>query len=181
METTDAPSTTRIALRYGLYAGLALIIFSAIMNITGLSFNRSASFLSFFVFLGIAVAAIVYACKEFRAANGGYLSLGQAIGLGTVLSIVSGLLVGIFTTIYIKIIDPSFIDKTFDATRQQMEEQGNLSDEQIDQAMDMTRGFTETLLGLSFITTPIFYAIGGLILSLIIGAIMKKDRDVFAQ
>ena len=180
METTT-PSTARIALRYGLYAGLAAIIVSTVLNLTGLSFNKVVGYFRILISLGIAVAAIVYACKEFRAANGGYLSLGQAIGLGTLLSAVSGLLSGLFTTIYVTVIDPSFVEKTLDNARTQMEEQGQLSEEQIDQAMEISRPFTEWLLNFSFVTGPIFGALVGLILSLIIGAIMKKDRDIFAQ
>jgi len=180
METTT-PSTARIALRYGLYAGLASIIYSAILNITGLSFNKVVGYLSFPISLAISIIAIVYACKEFRAANGGALSLGQAIGVGTLLSAISGFLSGVFLTIYVTIIDTSFVERTLDNARRQMEEQGNLSDEQIDQAMEMSRPFTENLMNYSFVTGPIFGAIMGLILSVIIGAIMKKDRDVFAQ
>jgi hypothetical protein len=181
METTTAPSTTRIALKYGLYAGLASIIYSAILNITGLAFNQTVGYLSIPVGIIISVLAIVYACKEFREGNGGALSLGQAIGIGTLLSVVSGFLSGLFTTIYVKIIDTSYAEKLIDNSRRQLEEQGNMSDEQIDQAIEISRPITEGMLNFSFITGPIMGAIFGVILSLIIGAIMKKDRDVFAQ
>ena len=184
METlirSDKPSTAGIALKYGLYAGLAQIALSLVMNITEMSFSKTGGLISFVFSLAISIASIVFACKEFRENNKGALSLGEAIGVGTLLSAIAGFISGIFMTIYVKLIDTSFIQKTIDNSRRQMEEQGNLSDEQIDQAIEMSRSFTEGLMTFSFVTGPIIGAIFGLILSVIIGLIMKKDRDVFAQ
>lgn len=177
----DKPSTAGIALKYGLYAGLAQIILSLVINLTELNFSKMGGLITFVLSLAIGVTAIVFACKEFRENNKGALSLGEAIGVGTLLSAISGLLSGIFTTIYIKLIDTTFVEKTIENSRRQMEQDGKLTDEQIDQAIEMSRPFAEGFMTFSFVTGPIFGAIIGLILSLIIGLIMKKDRDVFAQ
>ena len=67
---------------------------------------------------------------------------------------------------------PEIKEKIFEMTRQGMEEQGNVSDEQIDQTIDMMRkNFT-----LFFIVFPIlFYVFVGCVGSLIGAAITKKN------
>ncbi|MDJ1468958.1 DUF4199 domain-containing protein [Cytophagaceae bacterium DM2B3-1] len=181
METTQQPSPVPFALRYGLYAGLVLTIIGAILNITELSFNQTIGYLSTLLFWGAPIVAIILALKDFRQNNGGYLSLGQSIGLGTLLCVVMGFISGLFTTLYVKVIDASFAEKVIDNARRQMEEKGTMSDEQVDKAIEISRPFTEAMFTYSFIISPILYAIIGVIFSLIIGAIMKKDRDVFLQ
>jgi hypothetical protein len=176
METVTTPSTARIALRYGLYAGLGLIVFSTIIQLADLSTNPVMGIVNFFVSTGILVAATFYAAKEFKSENQGYLSIGQSVGIGSLLGAVAGVLASIFSYIYITVIDPSAMEKVFALQREQLEKQG-MSDEQIEQGIEMGK----KIMPIVFVATPLVYAIGGLIIGLIIGAVLKKDRDVFTQ
>ena len=75
-----------------------------------------------------------------------------------------------------KFIDASFIENMMDETRRKMEEQGNMSDEQIEQAMNITSKFMtpEVMLGTGLVFGTIMVVIIALIISLIT---QKKNPD----
>lgn len=171
METTT-PSSARIALRFGLITGLAMIIYSMILNFSGVAYDSALQYFSYV----ILIAGVVYAVREFKNQNSGYLTLGQGMGAGTLTSAVAGVLASVFSWIYITFVDDSMMKKAFDAQRDALEERG-MSEEQINQAMEMGQKFAS----FGFIFAIIFFVIVGFIAALIAAAIMKKDRDVFAQ
>ena len=173
METTAKPSTAGIALKYGAIAALVSIIYSTIMQIAGLASDPTLGMVSFVISAGIFTAAIVYAIREFRSQSGGYLSYGEGLGLGSLLSAVAGLISSAFGAIYVGYIDDSSMKKTMAMQRQAMEQQ-NMDDAQIDQAMAMAERFTGP--GFIFFFGFIISLFMGFILSLIIAAVMRKDR-----
>ena len=106
------------------------------------------------------------------------MSFGQGFGIGFWIALISSAISSVFTYFYIKFIDQGFIQQLMDRTREQMEEKGTLSEEQIDQAMQMTSKFMtpESIL--------IFGLIGGLIIMIICALIVtiftqKKNPEAF--
>ncbi|QHT66821.1 DUF4199 domain-containing protein [Rhodocytophaga rosea] len=174
--TTATPSTARIALKYGLFIGLGLIIYYLISQLAGLANNPTAGMIGMVISAGILVVGIVYAIKDFKSQNDGFMSYGQGLGLGALASAVSGLISGIFSSIYVSFIDNSAMKQAMDMQRQQMEEKG-MDDAQIDQAMAIAEQFSGpgTILVISILTMLFI----GFILSLIISAVMKNERNEF--
>ncbi len=171
--TSVAPSKNAIAMRYGLISGVISIVYSLILNITDLAFtNKALSWVSFI----ILVAAIVLAMREFKRQNGGFMSYGQGLGIGTLVAVISSILGGIFMYIYVKFVDSGYMDKMRDMQVAELESKG-MNDEQIDQAIAISdKMMTPEMM-------VVFAIIGGLvfgfILSLIISAIMKRNRPEF--
>lgn len=163
-------STARIALKWGLIFGLAQIAFSIIIFLTD-NFGNTA--LGSVTYILIAIS-LVMAMRDFRNLNGGYMAYGQGISVGTLTAAISGLLSSLFSVFYMTVIDTGIMERVMDKTREQMEAQGNLSDEQIDQAIEITQKFQSP--GILFAVGVIGSAIIGLIFSLVIAAIMKKDK-----
>lgn len=166
-------SLTKSAMTYGLYLGLALIIFSLITYVTGLIGNKAVSFLSYVIYIGmIAFAMVNFRGKE----NGGILKYGQGVGLGTLTSVVGGVLSSIFMFILFKYIDPSLIEHV---VNQAMEEalQKGAPEEHLAEAEKWIRIFTSptAMLVIGIIGSAFF----GLIISLILAAIFKKEPSVF--
>lgn len=172
--TTTTPSTARIALQYGLYTGLGLIIYSLIVQLAGLAGNQTMGIVGMFVSGVVLILGIIYALKDFRSQNGGYLSYGQGLGVGSLLAGVAGLISGIFTYIYLSFIDNSAMKEAMDKQREALEARG-MSDEQIEQAIAMAEKFSTP--GMAVVMSIIGMALIGFVLSLIIAAIMKRDSN----
>ena len=170
--TTTSVTPSAVAIRYGLLAGLASVIISFGLNMAELE-QTPAKWLG----TVILILAIVLAHKFFKQQNGGFLSYGQGLSIGTILSVVVGIISAAFSYIYIKMIDPEFVNRIMDKTRSDMEARGNMSDAQIEQAMTWTAKFMD---GPLMVGTVLFMIVlTGFLASLLISAITKNPRPEF--
>jgi len=165
----EKPSTARIALKWGLISSIIIIIYTVILYMTGLFKNSALSWISFL----ILIIGIFFATREYKSLNNGFLSFGEGLGVGTLTSAVAGLIGSIFSYIYINMIDTTIMQQMSDLQRESMEARG-MSSEQIDQAMEMAAKFTSP--GMIFLFGLLGYVFIGFIFSLIISAIIKKDK-----
>lgn len=168
----DQVSTTRVALKFGVLTAVAVIVYSTLINLTGMTQNRALTSLAFV----ILIVGIVLAMKEFRAQNNTFMSYGQGLGIGSLVSAIVGLIGSMFSMFYMEFIDNTIIKQSMDKAREDMEARG-MDDAQIEQAMSMTEKFMTP--GVMFAMGVLSYVIIGFILSLIIAAIMRKDKPVF--
>ncbi|HVV54503.1 MAG TPA: DUF4199 domain-containing protein, partial [Mucilaginibacter sp.] len=97
--------------------------------------------------------------QEYKKQLGGYLTFGEGFSSGFRFAIFTGLMVGVFTYLYLAILSPEVMEKAVEQAREQLEAKGMSSDD-IDKAIGITRK-----LG------PIFGAIGAAIFDVVIGAI----------
>jgi hypothetical protein len=162
-------TTARASLKWGLISGVASIVFLTVLYVTGQMTNQGISSLG----LIIPIVAIVLAMKEFRTANGGFMTYGQGLGIGTLLTGISGFISGTYGYIYNEFIDSTIQQQILDKSREQLENRG-MDDAQIEAAMEMTAKFTSP--GITFDIGIIMSIIIGFVVSLIISAIMKKDK-----
>ena len=122
----------------------------------------------------IVAAGLVLGMREYRMLNGGYLSFGVGVSLGALLSAVAGLISTTYSVLYTTVIDPGIQERTMEQVREQMEEQGNLSDEQIDQALEISQSFQSP--GLQFLIGVLGTILIGVVFSLVIAAIMRRNK-----
>jgi hypothetical protein len=158
-------TTTRTALKWGVIIGIISILYSTAIMVSGQIGNQA---LSYPVYLIIAVG-IYLAMNEFKKENQGFMSYSQGLGLGTMMSAISGLISSFFSMAYIT-------DQIMKKAMEDMEKKG-IPDEQIDQAMEMSKMFMSP--GAMFAFGLFGSILIGFILSLIIAAIVKKDKSVF--
>ena len=165
----NAP-VTATAFKYGLLVTLIGIVLSLIFFFTGNEMSQWAQWLTYLVlFTGIVLAA-----KDYRDnLNGGNLTVGKTIALGTLIAFIAGLLGVVYFFFYTNVLNPDFMEQVLLQTEQQMIDQG-LDDDQIEQAMAMTKKFTNPMMMSIF--TVVFYTIFGLIFSVIAGFVMKKEN-----
>ncbi|MGY2131857.1 DUF4199 domain-containing protein [Hymenobacter sp. HD11105] len=174
MESTPTPvSTTSVAVRYGLLTGVVSVIYAFILLAANLEQNTALSLLSLIILIG----GIFLAHKNYKDSNGGFMSYGQGLGIGTLVSLIAGLLGSIFRYVYMSFIDPSAAQRAIDQARAKLEEAGTMSDAQIDQAIQMSQRFSSGPMGVVF--GIIMSVIVGFLLSLIIAAITKHNRPEF--
>ncbi|MBC6989208.1 MULTISPECIES: DUF4199 domain-containing protein [Hymenobacter] len=171
--STAAVTTTSTAIRYGLLTGLVSVIYSFILFVTKQEGNTALGLVA----LAIWIGGLVLAHKFYKDNNGGFMSYGQGLGIGTLMSLVSGILGGIFRYVYLEFIDPSAMQRGIDVAREKMAQAGNMTDEQIEQAVNTSQKFSTGPLGLVF--AIVGAVVIGFILSLIISAITKHNRPEF--
>jgi hypothetical protein len=168
----EKTSTARVALKYGVLGSVVIMVYSTILNVSGLSQNKVLSSLSFLLML----VAIVLAMKDFKEKNSGFMTYGEGLGLGSLTSAVMGLLTSAFTMFYIQFIDNTLLAQGLDQVREDMEKRG-MDDSQIEQAMELSQKFMSP--GVVFVMGVFGYIVMGFIVSLIIAAIIRKEKPVF--
>jgi hypothetical protein len=162
-------TVSQIGLRYGLILGLVFVVFGLILQMTGLATNNWINSISY-IFL---IIAIVMAHNAFKEGRDGFMSIGQGIGIGTLMSLIAGTLSSIFTYIYIKFIDDSMMQLIKDKQIESMQAQG-MDDAQIDQAMEIAGKFSSPEMILVFGILAITFF--GFILALIVSLFTKKSN-----
>jgi tetrahydromethanopterin S-methyltransferase subunit G len=162
------PSPRKIGIKYGLITGVISIILFIALDFAGQSNNQSLQW------IGIAITAVIIflAQQEFKKEGDGFMSYGQALGVGTWLVLISAVLSSVFTYIYITAINTNYMDNVKEQQIMELEERG-MSDAQIEQALNFTT--PEIILVFGLVGGFIF----GFIIALIISAITKKSRPEF--
>ncbi|MBD2716557.1 DUF4199 domain-containing protein [Microvirga sp. STR05] len=175
MENTTTPATatpSSVAIRYGLIVGLISTIISFALSMAELD-QTPAKWLTTIVLL----VGIWMAHTNFKQQNSGFMTYGQGITIGTLLSLVVAIISLIYTYVYVNFLDTNFAARILDKTRADMEARGNMSDAQIEQAMSWTAKFVDGPLMLAFVV--IFVVLTGFLASLLISAITKNPRPEF--
>lgn len=168
----EQTSTARVALKYGALAAVVAMVYSTILNVSGLGQNTWLASVSYI----FTIVAIFLAMKEFREKNRGFISYGEGLGLGSLLSAVLGVLTAAFTLFYIQFIDNSVLTQGLDRLREDMERQGK-DDVQIEQAIEISQKVMSP--GIMFVSVVLVTLIAGFVISLVVAAIMRKEKPVF--
>ena len=164
-------SVSANALNYGLITGAVMIVFNLILFISNLYMNRTLGYIGYVFMLG----GMVWGTLEYRKKlENGFMTYGEALTSCFLIGLFAGILGVIYIVIFAKFINPGFINEIVEQARAQMQSKNNLTEDQIETALDYTKKFT----------TPVWMAIWGLLgsafMSLILGllaAIFLKKVD----
>jgi hypothetical protein len=171
MEETLEPKTevtTRsVGIRYGLIMAIISIAYFMILNVAGIDMSQGIGRWGGLIF---NVAVIFLAHKHFKDNGDGFMSYGQGLGIGVWIALISSVISSIFTYIYVKFIDAGFITTMLEKQEEQFQERG-MSQEQITQAMDMTKKFM----------TPEMMFVFGIVFGFIILVIVFALVTIFTQ
>ncbi|WP_299991587.1 DUF4199 domain-containing protein [uncultured Pontibacter sp.] len=170
--TETQPSVSSVALKYGFIGALVSVVFTAVLLITGVNVSGWVGSLGYL----ILIAFMVIAMKEYKKQNYGYMSYGQGLGIGTLVSLAFGVLGGVFMFIYTSFVDPEYTSNMMDKQRIELEERG-MSDEQIEQAIAMGESFSSPMM--MIVWSIVGYLFIGFLISLIVAAVMKNKRPEF--
>lgn len=164
------------ALNFGLLTGAVLIIVSLIIYLVGQFGNRSLSNIGFlFLIVGIVYGVWYYKMKV----NEGFLSIGKGVATGTLIAVWAGLLSAVYTILLMTVIDPGLTEEILALAEEEILRQNpEIGDAEYEMAMSFTRRLTNPWF--TSIMALIFYAIVGLIVSLIASAIMKKEPETIS-
>ncbi|MDD5571030.1 MAG: DUF4199 domain-containing protein [Bacteroidales bacterium] len=161
---------------YGAIMGLALVVASLIMYLTNQINNTTLS--NTLTFL-IIVAGIVIASKIYRDNYlKGYITYGQSLGCGVLTGLFASIILAFYTFILYKFIDPTLMDQIMNIAREKiLESRPDISDEQLEAALSMSRKFTSPPM--MFIMTIIGTTMWAFVISLLVSIFIKKKDDSF--
>ncbi len=178
MNDITKQSPAKAGLFLGLIFGLIMVlqtIIGYVMDINPVSYPTYGLILNFLNFLILPVILIYLGCTNFKKMNGGFASFGECLKVGVTICVIAGLVAGVFTVIF-NAIFPEYIEELMRKTRLIMlSDENNMTEEQVDMAIGVTRKFMSPFIAIP--STIAIYAFIGLLYSLIIGAIVKKDRN----
>ena len=142
---------------YGLITGLIIFTLHLVLGIDNLDYSTNE--VLGYVSILLSLSFIFFGLKHYRdRVNNGVLTLGKAIAIGVLISLLVGLGIAIADFIYTKFIDPSF----FSDYAAMLKEQGRA-----DEIIEMTS--TTAALFMLVLVTLI-----GFIISLISGLILQR-------
>jgi hypothetical protein len=174
-KTSAAKSGLQYALLFGVIMILEFII-GYVMNIdpqTNKAYGISIQVLNFLV---LPVLFIYLGCTNYKMKlNSGFISFGECLKIGVSICVVGALIYALFGAAFAMAF-PEYFEEMFRKMRIAMAEQNpTMKSEQIDMAISFSRKFMNPVISIP--TTLVMYAFVGLIYSLIIGAIVKKDAN----
>lgn len=166
-EILEPVSVKQVAMKWGLYLGMVMILYSMVLQLTGQVGNQALGYVNYL----LAAVLMYFAHKEFKDEGTGFMSYKQGFGIGALMSVVSSVISVIFMYIYVKFIDDSMLDIVRAQQIEELEKQG-LSDAQLDQSIAMMEKFStpEMIMGFGLFFGILF----GIIVALIVSAITKN-------
>ena len=172
-------SPAKSALLYGMLFGVIMILEFVIGYVLDIDPQTNKAYgisINVFNFLILPGLFIYIGCNNFKIKlNSGFISFGQCLKIGVTICILAALIYSIFTSIF-NVLFPEYFSHMFDKMRTIMAEKSpQLTSEQIDMAISFSKKFLNPAIAIP--TTVGMYAFLGLIFSLIIGAIVKKDPN----
>lgn len=160
-----------MAMYGGGVMGVALIIFSLLTWILGLPMNHwSNSVITY----GILIGGAYYFIKQYRDQElGGYMSYGQVVGAGTLISVFASLLFDFYFWIYLSFLNSDAINQIKEQAYEQAIAMGQ-TEEQAIQGMEMMNFMYSPggMVIMGFFSTVFM----GFIIALILGIFLRKNN-----
>jgi len=176
MENKISPAKS--GLQFGLLFGAIMILEFAISYVIGIDKLIGTSFgvvVNLLNYLFLPLLFIFLACNNYKKINNGFVTFSECLKIGISITIIAALIYAIFNLIF-NLIFPEFMEQILSITRSEMiKKKPEMTSEQIEMAISMTKKFLNPYI--VFPVTIAMYAFIGLIYSLIIGAIVKKDPN----
>jgi len=167
-----APNPTKIATKWAIINLFTSIILTYVIQFISTDPNSPLKYLGYLPF----IIFLILAQKEYKDQLGGFLTFGQGFSAGFRYAVFTSLLLAVFTYVYLAFLSPEIMVKAAEDARTQMEAKGNMSAEQIDKAVSITKT-AGPIIGAFFLA--ILDTIIGIIVSLIGASIFKKERSPF--
>lgn len=170
-------SKMSIAMKWGGIMAGALIFISLLFYLMGISEETgTGKIINLIMSYGISIGTMVLGISAYKKANAGNLSIGDGVVLGILIALVGGVLMALYTYIFMTYIDPSSLD----AIRDEALANANTENMEADQA-EMTENIMGAFISPTFICLMVvvmkFFL--GLFIGLVSGLMMKNTSEEY--
>ena len=170
----NQPKTGQYALKFGGILGLVSIVFNVMLMSQGLHYEQTLPIQ--LIGIAILIVVVLLGISQFRKDSGGYLTMSEALKLGTGIALVAAVIGLIYFFVLSNVIEPDYMDKVYEIGRQKaLDDNPNLTPEQVDQGIEMQKKFA----WIAYPVILIIQAVIGLIAGLIGGLIFKKAKPAY--
>ncbi|MCX6267105.1 MAG: DUF4199 domain-containing protein [Bacteroidetes bacterium] len=164
-------SSAQHGIYYGLITGAVLVVYSLFLYVIGQHMNKTLGYISFVLLIG----GMVYGTYEYRKTYlNGFISYGKAFSTCFMIGLFAGILSALYAFVFARFIYPGYANEIIEKAREGMLNSGQeMSEEQIDTALEYTRKFTTPAMLATW--GMVVYAAGSAIIALILAIFLKKE------
>lgn len=166
---------SRFVLNQGAFMGLSLAGVYFLTHLFGVMDSFFQSIFSWAVYIGFIHVSMVRYRDRFQD---GLLSYGQGVWMGTRMGILAGIIVGAYLFLYMKVINPAYIDELI-VQMQETYLQMGLNEEEVAQMEGMFRLTANPLL--MIVSGVLGAGFSAFIFSLIIAIFQRRKGDPFSD
>ena len=170
----NQPKTGSYSWKFGALAGGATLVFSLMLYSMDLIYEQNV--LTGIIPFILTAVAIILGIIQFKIANQGFLTLSEALKLGTGIGVIAGIIGVLYLLIFSNIIEPDYLDKLSAAQSEMiLESNPKMTPAQVDQAIEMQK----KMAWIGYPVALILYALFGLVIGLVTGLIVKKEKPAY--
>ncbi len=179
MTKTITPGKSSI--NFGITFGIIMVLQFVIMYVLNINPQESPAIgvvINILNYLILPFALIYLAANNYKTKiNQGFISMGETIKVGLTVCVIASLIYGVFYLIFDFIV-PKFKEELLIKIQEiTIKQNPTLTSEQLKMSMKFVKIFMNPYIVVPF--TIIMYCVIGLIHSLIVGVIIKKNKPVF--
>ncbi|MEP3371108.1 MAG: DUF4199 domain-containing protein [Maribacter dokdonensis] len=170
----NQPKTGKFALNYGLLTGIIGVIFGIMLFAMDMHYEQGAAIQITQTL--ILAAGIIFAIVQFKKAGGRFLTISESLKVGAGVALIAAIVGLLYFFLLSNVIEPDYLDKMYEIGKiKTMADNPSLTEEQIDQGIEMQKSFA----WISYPVIIIINVIIGLIIGLITGLILKKEDTAY--
>ena len=170
----NQPKTGKFALNYGLLTGIIGVIFGIMLFAMDMHYEQGAAIQITQTL--ILAAGIIFAIVQFKKAGGGFLTISESLKVGAGVALIAAIVGLLYFFLLSNVIEPGYMDKVYEIGKiKAMADNPSLTEEQIDQGIEMNKSFAWIMYPVLIIMNVIV----GLITGLITGLILKKEDTAY--
>lgn len=165
-------SSFKVALNYALITGILLIVLDLVFYVMDVASSNQIKNVSWLIY----IVGIIWGQKVYRDTHaGGFMSYGKSFSVGFTIGFFAAIMFAIYHFVFVEFFDDSIIQQTLATAEENLLASGEMSDDQIDAALEMSAKFSTPLMMSLWII--LFGAIGNAIISLVTSIFMKKEAN----
>ena len=172
MENENYP-VGKHSLYYGIFTGLGLVVVSLIFYLLDLFGESWTSYFSYLILLaGIVISSLYYRNNRLN----GLIAYGKSVSVGFLTGLFAAVITAIFTYIFLLYLGEDYISVMLEKAEENiLETNPDLSDEELDMALNMAEKFMKPLwMSIIAFFSSVFFS---LIFALIASIFIKKENQ----